>query len=340
MKKIFVLLLILAVLLTWNIKATRAAELPPILNVGTHPVGSFFNVVGTAVATVVGKHTPMRTTVKPMAGPAAWYPMVETREIDLGVLNNWDAEKGYLGESTYNKLSKGKGFPVRLVAISVNNAIGMVVATDSGIQKYADLKGKRVAGNLPTPSLQLQTEALLANGGVSWSEVRPVAVSSVAEGVKVVMEGRADASCTATIGMPITEELQAKRGARFLPLDPSPEALNRVKEKFAGYPLKVTPGPGRTGVEKEMFLWAYDIYLIGRENLPDDAAYRVVKALWENYKDLGAIHVLLKGWTPKLFVTKEALIPYHAGAVRFYQEKGVWTNEMAKLQETLLRKKK
>lgn len=340
MKKILALVLILGTLLVWNIKLTLAQQLPPILNVGTHPVGSFFNMVGTAVATVVGKHSPMKTTVKPMAGPAAWYPMVETKEIDLAVLNNWDAEKGYLGESTYSKLSKGKGFPVRLIAISVNNAIGLVVAADSGIHKYSDLKGKRVAGNIPTPSLQLQTEALVANGGVNWSEIIPIPVSSVAEGVKVVIEGRSDASATCAIGMPITEELHAKKGARILPLDPSPEAVRRVKAKFPGYPIKVTPGPGRTGVEKEQYLWAYDIYLIGREDLPDEAAYRVVKALWENYKDLGSIHVLLKGWTPELFVTKEALIPYHPGAIKFYKEKGVWNDELAKLQDALLAKKK
>ena len=340
MKRIFVALLILGFLLAWNTKEVSSQQLPPILNIGTHPVGSFFNIVGTAVATVVGKHSPMKTTVKPMAGPSAWYPLIKTEEIDLGVLNNWDAEKGYLGESVYRKLSEGKGFPVRLIAISVNNAIGLVVAGDSGIYKYSDLKGKRVAGNLPTPSLQLQTEALLASGGVSWSEIKAIPVSSVAEGVKVVIEGRSDSSATCTIGMPITEELQAKKGARILPLDPTPEAIIRVRDKFPGYPIKVTPGPGKTGVEKEQYLWAYDIYLIGREDLPDEAAYQVVKALWENHKELAPIHVLLRDWTPERFVTKEALIPYHPGAVKFYMEKRVWTLEMVKLQESLLAKKK
>lgn len=340
MKKYLAFVLILSFIFVCNIRGTIAEQLPSILNIGTHPVGSFFNVVGTAVATVVGKHTPMKTTVKPMAGPAAWYPLVVTQEIDLGILNNWDGEKGYLGESVYGKLSKGKGFPVRLIAISVNNAIGLAVGVDSGIYKYLDLKGKRVAGNLPTPSLQLQTEALLANGGVGWSEITPIPVSSVAEGVKVVIEGRSDASATCTIGMPIIEELQAKKGARILPLDPSPEAIKRTMEKFPGYPIKVTPGPGRTGVEKEQYLWAYDIYLIGREDLSDEAAYHIAKALWEHHKDLGSIHVLLKDWTPERFLTKEALIPYHPGAIKFYKEKGVWTDEMAKLQEALLAKKK
>ena len=340
MKKFSALLLILGISLSWSIQEITAQQLPSMLGIGTHPIGSFFNSVGTAVAVVAGKHTQIKTIVKPMTGPAAWYPLMETKDIDLGVLNNWDAEKGYLGESTYTKLSKGKGFSVRLVAVSVNNAIGLAVAANSGISKYSDLKGKRVAGNLPTPSLQLQTEALLANGGVSWSEIRVVPVSSVAEGVKVVMQGQADSSATCTIGMPIIEELHAKKGARILPVDPSPEAVKRTKEKFPGYLVKVSPGPGKTGVEKEQYLWAYDIYLIGREDLPDEAVYQVVKALWEHYMELGAIHVLLKDWTQDRFVSQDALIPYHPGAIKFYKEKGLWKDKMEKLQGTLLAKKK
>lgn len=335
------MILILAGVLLWggSFGLVSAQQLPSILNVGTHPVGSFFNIVGTATATVVGKYTPMKTTVKPMAGPSAWYPLLASHEIDLGVLNNWDAEKGYLGESVYEKLSKGKGFPARLVAISVNNAIGFIVAANSKIYNYADLKGKKVAGNYPTPSLQLQAEALLANGGVKWSEVTPIPVSSITEGVKAVIEGRADAA-NVTIGTPIIEELHAKSGARFLPLDSSPEAVKRSKEKFPGYPLPITPGPGRTGIEKEQAMWAYDIYVVGREDLSDEAVYQIVKSMWENYKDFAPIHVLLKDWTQERFVSKEAMIPYHPGAVRLYKEKRVWTDEMARLQDALLAKKK
>jgi TRAP transporter TAXI family solute receptor len=341
MKKILIILLAIVSSIFINIgKNSIAQQQPLIINIGTHPVGSFYNIVGTAVATVVSRHTSIKATVKPMAGPAAWYPLTLTGEIDFGMANCWDSEKGYLGESVYEKLSKGKGFPIYLIAVSNWNTGGMVVAGDSGIYKYSDLRGKRIAGNFPTPSLQLQAEAYLANGGVSWSEIKPVPVSSVAEAAKAVIDGRADATGTSTIGMPIIDELHVKRGARFLPFDISPEAIKRTRSKFPGYPIKVTPGPGRTGVEKEQYLWAYDNYFIGRKDIADDIVYQVVKALWENYKEMASIHVLLKDWVPDRFVSKEALIPYHPGAIRFYKEKGVWTEEMAKLQEELLKKKK
>lgn len=88
-----------------------------------------------------------------------------------------------------------------------------------------------------------------------------------------------------------------------------------------------------------MYLWAYDIYLVSRAELPDDAVYQMVKALWENYKEFAPIHPLLKEWTPERFVSKEARIPYHPGAVKFYKERGAWTSEMEKLQTALLAEK-
>lgn len=312
---------------------------PKAVSIGTHPTGSMFNIIGNAAASVVAKNTAIRTTVKPMAGPVAWYPLLPTAEIDLGVVNNWDAEKGYLGQSTYQRLSGGKGFPLRLVAVTIPNSISLVVSANSGITKIAELKGKRVAGNFPTPSLQAQTEAILANGGLSFGDVKIVSVASPPGGVKAVIEGRADASGTATIGMPVIEELNARKGARFLPLEPARDAVKRTNTRYPGYPVKVTPGPGKTGVDKEMYLWGYDIYLVCRAGLAEDSVYQMVKALWENYKELGPVHPLLKGWTPDRFVSKEARIPYHPGAVKFYRERGAWTDEMERVQKELLAQK-
>jgi ABC-type nitrate/sulfonate/bicarbonate transport system substrate-binding protein len=54
----------------------------------------------------------------------------------------------------------------------------MIVLKDSAIKTVPDLKGKRVAGNYPTLSLQLQADALLANGTLSWKDTVPVTVNN------------------------------------------------------------------------------------------------------------------------------------------------------------------
>jgi len=252
--------------------ANAQEKLPKTVSISTHSIGTFFHATGVAAAKTITDHTTIKALVKPMAGPVAWYPYMERGDIDLGVLNMWDAEKGYLGESMYEKLSNKKGFSTRLVCATVPNAIGLVVAKDSPVKTISDLKGKKVAGNFPTPSLQLQTEALLANGGLTWKDVTPVPANSPAEGVKLVMEGRSDSSGTITLGTPIINELNAKKGARFLPLNPSSDVVAKMKKIFPGYMVKVVPGPEKTGLEKEQYLWGYDIYLIVGEKVSKKTA--------------------------------------------------------------------
>jgi TRAP-type uncharacterized transport system substrate-binding protein len=104
--------------------------------------------------------------------------------------------------------------------------------------------------------------------------------------------------------------------------------------------VKVEPGPANTGIEKEQYLWAYDIYLIINDKVSDEAAYLITKVLWENYTEFEKVHKLLKDWTPSRFVSKNAMIPYHPGGIKFYKEKGAWDEEMDRLQKRLIEKKK
>ena len=341
MKKSFLvsvgLLLVGFVMLAGSAEAQTA--LPRAISIGTNHIGSTLHTMGVAAAKVVTDHTPMKMVVKPMSGAVAWYPYVERGEIEMGDLNMWDAEKGYMGESLYDRLSGGKGFSVRLICSTVPNTAGLMVAKDSPVKTIPELKGKRVAGKFPTPGIQVQTEAFLINGNLTYKDVTPVPANSPPDGVKLVMDGRAEASGTITLGTPIINELEAKKGARYLPMDPSPEAVARMKKLFPGYMSKVSPGPVNVGVTQEMHLWSYDMYLIVGEKVSDDVVYAITKALWENYKELEQVHKQFKDWRSENFVSKHATIPYHNGAVKFYKEKKVWDAEMDRIQKGLIDRK-
>lgn len=308
-----------------------------VLSLGTHGVGSIVNTMGTGIASVLSKN--LSTEVKAVAstGPTEWMPMISTGEIDLGVLNNWDADMGRRGQSTYEKISDGKGFPVMLITSGHKAFNGIVVAEDSGIKQASDLKGKRFAGLYTgSPGTTAQAEAALSNLGLNPSDVKMVSVPSVDAGVRAVIEGRADANAANNIGMGVISELDSSKGARFLSFDSSPEATKRLQEKFPAAIVKVSPGPGKTGIKEDTYLMSYDFYLVGRESLSESQVYDIVKTLWEKNQELTVINKNLQDWTPENFVTTQNTVPYHPGAVKFYKEKGVWTPEMEKQQQALL----
>ncbi|MBW2066722.1 MAG: hypothetical protein JRJ03_17580, partial [Deltaproteobacteria bacterium] len=141
---------------------------------------------------------------------------------------------------------------------------------------------------------------------------------------------------SSVIGMGVIAELDAKKGARFLSFDPSAGAAKRYADIFPAVPVKMVPGPKRIGVRGPTYMMKYDTYLVGSKNLGTETVYQIVKVLWEYNKELWPIHPGLKTWTTDLFVTENATIPYHPGAIKFYREKGVWSSKMDKIQQRLL----
>lgn len=320
-----------------DITKPETEALPSMLAMGTHPIGTLFNALGSGLATVASQNTPIEVKAIATSGPVEWFPMFKTKEMDMGVLNCWDAQMGWLGKVDYEGISEGKGFPVRLLtngSFALNSAI---VAEDSGIKTAQDLKDKRYVGVYTgAAGITAQARAFLANHNLTEADVKIISVPGVNDGIKAIIEKRADVSGSAVTGMAVVEELQATRGARFLNYDPSPEAVKRMQKEFPGYIIEVKPGP--TGVREATFMMAYDIYLVSRTDLSDEAAYTIVKALWEHNEELGPIHPRLKDWNTERFVTERATIPYHPGAIKFYKEKGLWNDKMETLQKELLSK--
>ncbi len=312
-----------------------AEALPKTIVFGANPPGSLFYVLAAGLAKVTSAHTPMKVEVFPQGG-TVWYPMLESGEVHFGINVPGDILTAYTGKSIYEKPTKGKGFPLRTLMLGSPLQVGLIVPSDSQIMGSADVRGKRMPVDYGTfYSTTLTALALLANYGLTPNDVKTVPVTSYPSGVRAVIEGRADLA-VGSVGSGITNEMKTARGARYLELDTSPEAVVRMKKVHPGYyPIKVKPGP--PGVDKETTVLGKDITLVCAEQLPDDVAYAITKALWENYEELGPLHPRLKFWTADRFASTRAVVPYHPGSIKWYKEKGVWNNELEEHQKELLK---
>ena len=79
------------------------AALPRSATLATHAVGSLYNALGTGIATVVTRHTPIVVRVQPFAGPPAWLPSMDGGETDMGVLTSGDAALSSKGIVLYKR---------------------------------------------------------------------------------------------------------------------------------------------------------------------------------------------------------------------------------------------
>ena len=74
--------------------------------------------------------------------------------------------------------------------------------------------------------------------------------------------------------------------------------------------------------------------IICRGDLPEDLMYGVVKAIFDHVEELLPIHPVARVWVANPVAS--AVVPFHAGAVKYYREKKIWTDELEKKQRQLL----
>lgn len=314
--------------------ALATAATADILVLGGNPPGSVFYTQAQALAATVTKHTEHRVDVLPQPG-TVFFPMFGSQEVDLGIASPVEAKLAYDAEAPFTGANRGNGYDMRTVMLGSINLLSLVTRSSDNIESIADLRGRRVVADYGAFAGATKTSlAALANAGLTEDDIRIVRVSSYPEGVRAVMEGRADAA-VGSVGSGILQELDAATGARLLPIDPSPDAMARSQAVGPAFvPHQSEAGP--VGINEPTYVLSYATTLYARPDMDEQNLRDVLNALWDHADDLPEITRTLSTWTPEGYAHVDAVIPFHDVAIEFYKEKGVWTDELEARQAELL----
>ena len=78
--------------------APATAQLPKSVTIGTNPPGSVFYAVGSGLAKVVAEGGgPVKLVVQPYSGSSTFLPLLNTGEMEFGVVNAVDMALAYRG---------------------------------------------------------------------------------------------------------------------------------------------------------------------------------------------------------------------------------------------------
>ncbi len=329
----------LTALIIFLIPATVWAQMPKSVTIGTPPPGTLLYGVGGGLAKVVSDAAPFQMTVQPYSGTSTYFPLVNDGEVDFAVVNAVDLGLAYQGPDRL-KVGGRNPFPftpnARLVMRGSLIMGSLVVRKDSPIKMLQDVRGKRVTGEYPAHlAVWYSVYASLANGGLTWNDVKVVPVPAVNDGIDALVQGRADVSMYA-VGSAKIKEADATVGVRYLSLDCSPQGQERIKKAIPGYYLVILKAGSFTGIVEDTCVFAYDMYLVTHKALPNAVGHAAVKAIWENIDKLPPLHPNFNDWTRQRAVFPDVTIPYHPGAIKFYKEQGAWKAEMDQVQQKLL----
>ena len=327
------------IMLLLTIGSAGAQKLPASTTIGTNPAGTAFYAVAAGLAKVISTAGSMQSIVQPYTGSSTFLPLLDSGELDFGIVNAVEMNLGYQGPAKL-KISGKNPLPhvpnTRLIMRGSPLFVSLVVRKDSPIKTIQDVKGKRVAGEYPANiAIWFHVYTELANVGMTWDDVKVVPVPAVNDGVDALVQGRADAANHA-VGVAKVREADAAIGVRYLSLDCSGPGDARVRKAVPGYYLMTLKSGASTGVVGDTCVLAYDIYMVGHKGLTNEVVAHSLKSIWDNIDKLPPLNPQFQQWTRERAVSADVTIPYHPGAVQFYKEKNLWSAQMDEAQKRLL----
>lgn len=222
---------------------------------------------------------------------------------------NGDAEAGFA-----KKLDKLRG-----ISALYPNFIQIVASKDSGIKTLADLKGKRVSVGAPKSGTELNARKVFAAAGLSYGDLGKVEYLPFGESVELMKNRQLDATLqSAGLGVASIRDLSTAIPIVIV------EVPSAVVEKI-GDPAFISatiPADTYTGQTAPANTVAVINFLISTSAVPDDVAYQLTKAMFDNKEKLVAAHSAAKQIVLEN-AAKGMPVPLHPGAEKFYREAGV-----------------
>jgi TRAP transporter TAXI family solute receptor len=249
-------------------KAITKTTISTQISLGTATPGGGFPVYGNAFAEILNAADPA-LSVEPRntKGSNENIPLLESDQLDIALV---------AGEPSYEAFMGIGRAPTKLkILTAMYSSPGMfVVRADSPYKTIRDLVGQPVAFGLPILSRYVLDGIDLKQD----EDFKSIYLDRAGDGPAMVQDGRAAALWGAGVGWPgFATMAQAAGGARFIAPDASEIARIRAKHTFLK-PLTVPANsyPNQTAAIDSVGSWSF---VLARESLPDDVAYRLARTL-------------------------------------------------------------
>ncbi|MEM7504452.1 MAG: TAXI family TRAP transporter solute-binding subunit [Pseudomonadota bacterium] len=307
-----------ATLSTGSLQVSAATQ---FISIGTGGVTGVYYPTGGAICRLVNKkrkETGIRCSAESTGGSIYNINTIRAGELEFGVAQSDWQYHAYNGTSKFK--DKGKFEKLRAV-FSVHPEPVTIIARDgSGIKNVSDLKGKRVNIGNPGSGTRGTWEVMEEALGWKRGDLALAAELKSAETGQAVCDNKIDAYFW-LVGHPsaLTQESLATCAAHLV--NATGPAIDKLIADNSFYRTATIP--------KDMYNNKEDVTTFGvgatfvtSSDVPENVVYTVVKAVFDNFEQFKKLHPAFANLSEKAMIKDSLSAPLHAGAVKYYKERG------------------
>ncbi len=292
------------------------------------PTGVYF-VVGQSICRLVhkeaaegrksGRKHGIRCAAPSTGGSTYNIGQISQGELDFGVAQSDWQYHAYNGTAP----DKVKQYKKLRAVFSVHpEPYHIIVGKNSGINSWADLKGKRFNIGNPGSGQRGTTEVLMAAYGTKKSDFKIATELTSTEQSKALCDGKIDAYGY-TVGVPNAGVSVATDGcgARIINLNTGVEKKLVADNDY--YAFATIPKGTYKTTSKDVTTFGVMATFVTSADVPDNIVYEVTRAVFENLDDFRKLHPAFANLDPKKMIKNALSAPLHPGAIKYYKEKGL-----------------
>ena len=308
---------------------TTAVSAAEFISIGTGgPTGVYF-VVGNSVCRMVHKEAAEGRKTGRKHGIRCAAPSTGGSNYNIGQIKEGELQFG-VAQSDWqyhavNGSSKWEGNQfsnLRAVFSAHPEPFQLIAGKGTGINSWADLKGKVVNIGNPGSGQRGTMEVLMEKHGTSIDDFKQATELTSSEQVGALCDGKVDA-IVYTVGVPNGAIGQAIDGcgAHFVNLDSDVEKGLVNDNPFYAF-ANIPAGVFYSSQSSDAVTFGVMATFVSSADVSDDIVYEVVRAVFENLDDFRKLHPAFKNLDPAQMITNGLSAPLHDGAVKYYKEQG------------------
>ncbi len=314
---VFIILVLLAA--GSALRSPADAETRTFLTLASGSPGGVYYPLGGGMAVVIEKTVPeLRCASESTGASVENSRLVGGGNSDMGMVMGSVAYKALTGQSPFEKK-----LDITALFQMYPAPEHIVTTTKSGIRSIADLRGKKVSIDVPGSGCAIMAAAILEEAGFDLKKDLTIANLSQSESVQALKDGVVDAVFFnfAYPGAAVMD-LAATRDIVLIALEK--DLADRLVKKYPYYVQITIPKGTYPKVDTDVLCLGDSNLLIAHAKMPEDIAYKVVKAIFSNVREgqyaLINIHPIAAQLTPANAVNSP--LPLHPGAKKYFREVG------------------
>lgn len=288
---------------------------PSSLSISTGSQGGAYFVWGSGFASLIGERLGVSTSVEVTGGPGQNVALVETGETLLGFVTTGPAQEAMQGES---ELMPGiEATNLRALFPMYQTPLQAAVLTSSGITTFEGLEGKRVNMGPASGTSATYWQRYFETTGMTIN----ASFAGASDAAGQMADGLIDAFVFAA-GLPTGafSQLAVEQQITFLSMsDANVTTFLEAVPSMLPFTIPAGTYNNQDYEVKTVSMWNF---AIANASIPDSLAYEITKLALEDNARLVQIHAsaveaLAENWD------KNNFMPFHPGAVRYYEEIGI-----------------